>query len=488
MPPKRLLFGLQERINPSAKPRMRQQRSTKLSKRTLAAYLRNWRSGSLLVDDRRKKTAISSDGALSRMIAPQPITELTEASARSLRPVDDFARIIPVDVLRGVALLGILLMNIQSFSMIGAAYFNPTAYGDLHGANWWVWLLCHILADQKFMTIFSMLFGAGILLMTQHIEAKGLPPARLHYRRMGWLILFGLLHGFLLWDGDILYAYGMSGLAVFLLRKIAPGKQLLLAGLLLAIGSGVSLASYYSMPWWPAAQRQELERNIWQPTAEEEGREIAAYRGSFASAFHQRAQSERGNIVQAFFFLEFWRVAGLMLAGMAVFKLGIFSAKASRALYTGMILAAVLIGIPLILYGVHQEIKSGWSFGYSFFLAAQYNYLASILVSFGWIGMVMLACKSGWWLAYTGRLGAIGRMAFSNYILHTLICTTLFYGYGLGQFGKVARTTQLEIVVVIWILQLVISPMWLEKFRYGPLEWLWRSLTYGKRQPFLRAI
>jgi hypothetical protein len=160
------------------------------------------------------------------MTAPQSIAQPMQPSASSLRPVDDSERIVPVDVLRGVALLGILLMNIQSFSMIGAAYVNPTAYGDLHGANWWVWLLCHILADQKFMTIFSMLFGAGILLMTQHVEARGLRSTRLHYRRMGWLILFGLLHGFLLWDGDILYDYGVGGLIVYLLRKMAPWASL----------------------------------------------------------------------------------------------------------------------------------------------------------------------------------------------------------------------------------------------------------------------
>jgi len=423
----------------------------------------------------------------TRMTALQSITPpIQPSAASSLRPVDDSERIVPVDILRGVALLGILLMNIQSFSMIGAAYVNPTAYGDLHGPNWWVWLLCHVLADQKFMTIFSMLFGAGILLMTQHIEARGLPSTRLHYRRMGWLILFGLLHGFLLWDGDILYDYGVSGLIVYLLRKMSPWKQLLMAGLMLVIGSGISVAGYYSMPWWPAAQKQDLKQNIWQPTPKQEGREIAAYRGSFTSALRERAQSERENITQAFFFWALWRVTGLMLAGMAMFKLGVFSAKRSQAVYTGMIAVAVLIGIPTVLYGVQREIKAGWSFGYSFFLAAQYNYYASILVSFGWIGAVMLACKSRWLLAHMGPLAAVGRMAFSNYILHTLICTTIFYGYGLGQFGKVARTTQIKIVMMIWILQLVISPIWLKKFQYGPLEWLWRSLTYGKRQPFLR--
>src|SRR5262245_1172627 len=110
-------------------------------------------------------------------------------------------------------------MNIQSFSMIGAAYINPTAYGDLAGANYWVWVLSHVLADQKFISLFSMLFGAGIVLMTAKAEQSGVRPARLHFRRMGWLVLFGLLHGYLLWSGDILFSYGMCGLFLYLFRK-----------------------------------------------------------------------------------------------------------------------------------------------------------------------------------------------------------------------------------------------------------------------------
>src|SRR5438046_172039 len=121
------------------------------------------------------------------------------------RPVTTSERIVPIDVLRGFALLGILAMNIQSFSMVDAAYDNPIAYGDLHGANFIVWLLCHILADQKFVSIFSMLFGAGIVLMWQRIERHGGRPARTHYRRVSWMIVFGLLHAHLLWAGDILY-------------------------------------------------------------------------------------------------------------------------------------------------------------------------------------------------------------------------------------------------------------------------------------------
>jgi uncharacterized protein len=153
----------------------------------------------------------------------------------------------------------------------------------------------------------------------------------------------------------------------------------------------------------------------------------------------------------------------------------------------GMIAVAAVVGVPIVLYGVHREITAGWSFAYSFFVAEQYNYFASILVSFGWVGLVMLACQSTSWLQRLRPLAAVGHMAFSNYILHTLICTTLFYGYGFGLFGKVERTGQLAIVVAIWVLQLLVSPLWLAKFQFGPLEWLWRSLTYAKHQPFFRA-
>src|SRR5438132_1465135 len=134
-------------------------------------------------------------------------------------PVTAAERITTLDALRGFALLGILTMNMQSFSMIGAAYFNPTAYGDLTGVNYWVWYLCAVFADSKFMTIFSMLFGAGIVLMTGRAEASGRRAALLHYRRMGVLLLFGLAHAYVLWPGDILYSYAICGCVLYPLRR-----------------------------------------------------------------------------------------------------------------------------------------------------------------------------------------------------------------------------------------------------------------------------
>ena len=409
----------------------------------------------------------------SRMaISPQPVTEKE--------------RIVSIDVLRGFALLCILPMNIQYFSMISAAYQNPTVYGDLTGANYWVWFLCHVLADQKFMTIFSMLFGAGILLMTSRIEATGRPSALVHYRRMGWLIVFGLAHAYLLWSGDILVAYGMCGLLVYLFRKFRP-RTLLVLGLLTIAVASASLASYgaWSQHWSPA-EVQAAREQLWVPTPSQAATEIQAYRGTWTAQMKFRAPESAQMETIFFVAFTFWRVTGLMLAGMALLKLGVFSARQPASLYWTMIAIALCYGIPLTLYGTHRDFAAGWDFRYSFFQGAQFNYWASLLVSLGWVGAIMLACRSTTLLPITRRLAAVGRMAFTNYIMHTVICTTLFYGHGFGLFGKIERVWQFAIVVAIWLLQLVVSPIWLRYFLFGPLEWLWRCLTYMQWEPLRR--
>lgn len=176
-----------------------------------------------------------------------------------------------------------------------------------------------------------------------------------------------------------------------------------------------------------------------------------------------------------------------MLAGMALFKLGVFSGRQPASVYWTMIAIAVCYGIPITLYGTHRDFAAGWDFRYSFFYGMQFNYWASLLVSLGWVGTIMLACKVVALLPVTRRLAAVGRMAFTNYIMHTIICTTLFYGHGFGLFGKVERVWQFAIVLAIWTLQLIVSPIWLRHFLFGPLEWLWRCLTYLQWEPFRRV-
>lgn len=400
-------------------------------------------------------------------------------------PVIQADRIVSLDVLRGFAVLGILVMNIQSFAMIGAAYLNPTTYGDLTGVHYVVWLVSHALTDRKFMTIFTMLFGAGIVLMASRGEATGRSSAGVHYRRMGILLLFGLLHAYLLWYGDILFTYAACGLLVFLMRRWRPATLLVIGLLGVAIASAISILSHLSMPYWPVEAVENI-LEFWAPTAEKVREEVEAYRGNWVGQWSHRATT-------AFFFQTallliegIWRTGGLMLVGMALFKLGVFHAKRSWATYLVMVLAGFGLGVPIILYGVKRNIAADWDVTSCFFLGGQFNYWASILVALAWVGLVMLVCKQDVLRKLTHPFAAAGQMALTNYFLQTIICTIIFYGHGFGMFGKVERLGQIGIVLVVWIVLLVVSSVWLHSFRFGPFEWLWRSLTYLRLQPIRR--
>jgi uncharacterized protein len=403
----------------------------------------------------------------------------------ALLPVAETDRYIALDVLRGAAVLGILVMNIQSFSMVLAAYFNPTALGPPTPADFAVWTATHLFADRKFITIFSMLFGAGLLLLTHRVEARGGRPAVVHYRRMAVLLLFGLLHAYLLWYGDILVTYAICGALVYPARTLAP-RGLLIAGLLmasmaslLAIGGGLTLDS------WPAEDR-EMVRQVYQPDAHHIARETAAFRGGWWDQFPMRAAYARNYLLFEFWIASVWRVTGMMLFGMALLKLGILTGERPQWFYVGLAAAGFGLGLPLVAWGLTRNIAANWSLQYAFFAGAQWNYWGSMLVALGWIGLVIALCQSGRARAIVRRLGAVGRMALSCYILETLICTTIFYGHGFGLFGRVARPAQMAICLGVWTLLLLIAPFWLRHFRFGPLEWLWRALSYGRTEPLVR--
>jgi uncharacterized protein len=387
--------------------------------------------------------------------------------------------------MRGFALLGILVMNIQSFSMIYATYFNPTAYGDLSGVHRWVWILGYLFADQKFMTIFTLLFGAGIVLMAERCEASGRRPTLLHYRRMFWLLVIGALHAYLLWYGDILVIYAMSGMVVYLFRRRSPRTLLILGVVMLAIVSGLYLSAGLTMPEWPAADREGFIET-WDPDPETTQAELATYRGGWSGQMGHRVAKSLEFHTSICLFWGFWRSGGLMLIGMALYKLGCFQLRRPLRFSLWSVTIALLVGLPLVGYGAHRQFASGWDVTYTFFLGAQYNHWASILISFGWLGAIYAVGAATSWGGVTRPLAAIGKTALSNYILQTLICTTIFYGQGFALFGRVERLGQILIVVAVWAVQLLGTTLWLRRFRFGPLEWLWRSLTYGAAQPFRR--
>ena len=399
-----------------------------------------------------------------------------------LSPISLSQRIISLDVLRGFAVLGILIMNIQSFSMIDAAYINPDAFGDLTGLNKWVWILSHTFADQKFMTIFSILFGAGMVLFTNRVTEKSYSPAKLHYRRSLWLLIIGMMHAYLLWYGDILVIYALCALFAYLFRNLSPKKLLIIGIAFISVASILSLMSGLSMQFWPP---ESIENTLkgWKPGAEIVQNQIQAYQGGWLEQMSKRIPSALTTQTFLFFFLFGWRAGGLMLIGMAFYKWGILKAERSKKFYLYSIGIGFGIGLLIVIYGVVRNFTAGWILGYSMFIGSQYNYWGSLLIAFAYIGLVMLFCLSQIGEKIKNLFATVGRMAFTNYLLQTIICTTIFYGHGFGLYGKVERSMQILIVLCVSIFQLIISPIWLRFFKFGPFEWLWRSLTYWKIQP-----
>ena len=403
----------------------------------------------------------------------------SEPAQPATAPTRPAERIVAIDILRGFALLGILIMNIQEFAMPTAAYSNPTVYGDLTGGNRWVWTFSHVFADQKFMTIFSLLFGAGIVLMSEKLDARGQRAWGLHYRRTFWLLLIGLAHAYLLWSGDILVAYALCGFWVYWLRRLRPGWHMALGILVVSVSALILLAASLTMP--PETQ-QEWQAD-WRPAAETIAEEVASYRGGWLEQMNARVPTTVDFQTYGFLFWALWRAGGLMLMGMALFRWGVLTGSCSRRFYAGMAVLGFAIGLPVVSWGVVQNFAHNWTLEYSYFgPGAQANYWGSFFVSAAYIGLLMLFARSRALPWLQNALAAVGRTALSNYLLQTILATAIFYGHGLGLYGSVERVGQIGIVVAIWAFQLVVSSLWLRYYRFGPFEWLWRSLSYWRLQ------
>ncbi len=403
------------------------------------------------------------------------------------RPTATSLRIATLDVLRGFALLGILLMNIQSFAMVGPAYLNPTAFGDFEGTNYLVWHLSHLLADTKFISLFSILFGAGIVLFADRQESKGIAAWPLHRRRMGWLFLIGLAHAYLIWQGDVLVAYSICGIALFPARKWTPRTQSVVGLAMVGVASALYLLVGLSMPYWSEQDIQELSTE-WILTPDQIETRIAVWQdGPWTGQLPYRARA--AFTMQTFLFavFTFWRSGGCMLLGMALYRLEVLTGKRSPGTYATLAILGLGIGLPVISWGIHRNFAVDWDIRYSFFTGSQFNYWGSLSVAGGYIGLVGLLSNSRLMATPLKWLANVGRMALTNYICQSLLCSFIFYGHGLGMYGATSRTLQFGVVVAIWLVQLILSSWWLSRFRFGPLEWLWRCLSYRAWQPLTRG-
>lgn len=395
-------------------------------------------------------------------------------------------RIIAIDTLRGFALLGILLMNIMFYAMPEIAYFNPTT---LFGSAWYdriAYALVHVIAENKFMAIFSMLFGASVILITKKMESKDINPARHHYTRNFWLLVIGLIHMNLIWSGDILALYAVSAFVLYPLRKLATRWQFVL-------GLGIFLSPV--LVYWAAGEATaQLDDGsivglveIWQPSQAMVQAKIDSYLGPYQLATTYESTDTQslaaGIYYIALLYNFFTRALGMMLIGMALFSWGVVTASKSALFYRRMMVIGLSVGPLLSIIGLVLHERNSWDALYSPFAGQIWNHVATPFTAFGYVALVMLWSRTGLWGQLQDGLSNVGKMALTNYIGQSLIATFIFYGWGLGLFGSVNRAAQLLFVAAIWGFQIIFSSWWMTRFRYGPLEWLWRSLTYRRLQP-----
>lgn len=424
-------------------------------------------------------------------------------------PTTDAARIDSLDALRGVAVLGILLLNIVGFGLPGA-YVDPTVFGGDTGADLAAWLTTSMLFEGTMRGLFALLFGAGIVLFTSRLEQAGVPHAAdLHVRRMLWLVAFGFVDShLLLWQGDILYEYGLAGLVVYAFRKARPRTLIALAAsifILIAVRGTLEVRHLEALraDARTAAQLQESGATLtpqqqaaledWKrkleqlkPSPEKLRNDIEAMRGGFGSAYEQVTTQLLYFRTKFFYRYGFPESFATMLLGIALFSLGALQGRWSARRYALLALGGYALGLGINAAEAYATLRSGFDPVTLQWVSLATYELGRVPLTLGHIGLVMLLWQSGVLRGAMRRLAAVGRMAFTNYLAQSLIGMLVFTGVGLGLYGRLNRHELYYVVAAIWAAQLLWSPWWLARYRYGPAEWLWRSLTYGRRQRIRR--
>jgi uncharacterized protein len=385
------------------------------------------------------------------------------------------SRIAALDALRGIGILGIVAVHIQLFAMPLAARANPTAYGDLQGVNGVVWLATAVLADGKFIAIFAMLFGAGIAMQAARRESAGLPAAPPHYRRMAALLLIGLLHAYLLWYGDMLVTFALCGALVFPHRDRAPTRLIVTGLAFLAVAPLLS-----SLLVWIAPDLLAQAATLSGSSPAAMAREVAAYRGGWLAQQAHRLPTAWELETSYLALRGAWQTIGLMLLGMGLFRTGVLTGARPARCYVALAVGGFGAGVPMMLGAVHRSVTHGWDLRDRMLVGIHFVYWGDLLVGLGWVGAILLLKRHG---GLPPAIVAVGRTALSNYLLATVLCTSVFYGHGLGLFGSVDRAGQLVIVTLVWTIQLVGSSWWLRRFSMGPLEWVLRWATLAHRVP-----
>jgi uncharacterized protein len=393
-------------------------------------------------------------------------------------------RIEALDVVRGLAILGILPVNAAFFAMPVESALNPSlAPQPVTESSVWAWAVMHIGFEAKMVTLFSLLFGVSLFLVGG--ERSDLDKGAALRRRLSWLAVFGLVHGVLIWFGDILFTYAIAGCLVLFARSWG-GTRLIVTGLALV---GLAVAAQGLMSWgleaMGEAERADVAATMWDPGSQELARANFAMRDGLVSATLENASVWSDYLWLLALYLP--RTIGVMMVGLGLFKLGFFSGRWAISSYV-LVIAVGAVALSGVTWHAIEAIRAGIPFLALFGLGSLWNFVGSVAIALGYAAVLIVLVKAGALSAVTGALANCGRMAFTNYLTQSLIMTTIFWsGRGFGLFGEIDRVGLWGIVVAIWIVQLIWSALWLKPFAMGPIEWVWRSLTAGRAVALRRA-
>ena len=427
-------------------------------------------------------------------------------------PISQQERIIFLDSLRGIAILGILLMNIPGFGVAPSAIsdFSVQPQGTLNYYFWYVF--GPGVFEGSMRGLFSMLFGAGMFIFVTRLEQRttGLMPAELFMRRQLWLLVFGIFHAYVLcWFWDILYHYAICGIVLFAFRRLQPKKLFIAAGVCLLLMTVVENKDLYqrksvikkgelvaaidtTKTKLTDKQKEQLEamngmKERSSPEAKKKRieKQVAAMRGGYVEIYKERSKMAEESETSFMYYWAIWDVSLFMLLGLAFFKLKILQGEAKTKVYAWMTIIGLGLGLPLSYLFVINDVNHNFNWyeitktkGFDFYEIQRFVH------SIGIFGLIMLLYKAGWFKWLFALMRPVGQMAFTNYLTQSILCGFFFYGIGLGYFGKLEYHQLFYVVATVWIIQITWSHIWLRYFRFGPLEWCWRTLTYWKKQPF----
>jgi uncharacterized protein len=432
-------------------------------------------------------------------------------SASLAAPVGQRERITILDSLRGMAILGILLMNIPSFGIAPWLSFDLRLHAEFGTINEYVfWFVEGVMAGTQ-RALFSMLFGAGILLFIgrQESEMEGLAPADYFFRRQVWLMVISCFDVYvLLWNGDILFDYACIGMVMFAFRKLSPRALLIAAVICLffnvardtvelqrdrtRIFKGEAIAQVDTTKFkltedqkeqltdfQDMKKRGEVKQRL--KRVEEANKKV---RGSYAETYEWRTDHYIDGITN-YLYLEAWDVFMFMFVGMAFYKLGVITGEASIRLYTWFTLAGLALGLTLAWFRISIYFEKQFEYiSVAKSMSVELYQLERAFRSMGLFGLIMVMYKSGAFKWLFSMFRPVGQMALTNYLTQSILCGLYFNGFGLGMYGYLERYQLYYVVIVIWIFQIIFCHIWMRYFLYGPFEWLWRSLTYWYAQPF----